>query len=780
MFRVWKKIKKFLVIVLTFLVMFNQFLPVLVMAEGELPAPSASPVTVVETGDAAARAVSENQTNTTAINGNIDTVMVPVTENSPEVIDPFPEPSPTPVPSIELSPSPESIIATDSATDVGPSPSPNVTEIVINNQATTETTTEASAETGDNVQVGGETTMATGDSLALSSSITLVNTTLIDATLQVGVIAILSEWNGDILLDPMMGAGSLTSSRATPGNIDITNSNTTVATTTEAVANTGDNLQVASGSGELTTGAAVAIAENNALVNTTVVGADIFTLLAENLWLWSGKILNWESPGSVSPASAISNASSLTNQEGCQETCSLDVTIDNQADVTTTTIATASTGGNTQIASGSAMMTTGSAVAAAVATTMVNTTLINARYRQLSLLMLAPWSGNLVFKYPDLLVSAEAPSEVYEGEEITYTVRVKNRGYGRAMGVDWLHNITNQTEIIEENKERVGELESGATMTRTLQLASDGWAGQTITLTAMATSGNSEESITNNMAVVQTKVIARTSDAPSADEAENNPEEVPKLRLSSQNNIHEFVMPGDGVTYDMEAYNDGPVGAKNVVLIQDFYAPDATFISRFQGRVGELALNQRRTIRFVLQTGSSLKPGEYYTESHLWGESDQGAGTTSNTVHNSLSLRARAVAEIETMTNARAAAALSPEQEQILGAAIGTTNCRDCVAFPWYVAITLGSLAYYLMTSRRSDYGRAVRWGLPLPLAAYGGLIWSNPGCSNGLIMLPSSTSACQLFLPFAFLIYLGIMFGAQKLKKIGVYFTQKNLNISR
>ncbi len=695
----------------------------------------------IETEAAVAISTSETQVNTTAVESNIDTQVIPVTSTTPPIISPFASNSPTPSPS-----------ATESAQ----------VEQKIENQAQVETETIASANTGDNQQVAsGSASMQTGAATSLANSVTMVNTTLINSSLELSTVAIMDNWDGDIVVDPLtndvVSGGNL--------NIEINNGPTYTEATVESVAQTGDNTQtVASGSASMTTGDSLSLAQNNVLVNTTIVGRDVFALLSENIWLWSGKILNSESPGSIIPASSLT----LWNDTGsaCGTSCVGNLVIDNQATVSTETRAIASSGGNTQQASQSAVMVSGPATAISVGNTLVNTTLINSRYRQLSLILAAGWNGNLVFAYPDIQVSAEAPSEVNEGEVINYKVLIKNRGYATAKLVQASEKIESNGLVVFDQGESFVQLGSGESITTSFSYPSSGRGGQTLSLAAWAKSDNVEESMTNNSAFVTTKINPITPSNPS----ETKTQESTKLRLSGVNNINNFIYPGDGVTYDMTIYNEGPIGAKNLVLTQDFYSPDGSQITQFAGKVGELGLNQRKTIRFVLQTGDSFPSGDYKTISQVNGESISDAKIFSNTVENAVPIRIFIANEPIEVT--QPAKALSPEQAQVLGEAIGAKSCRDCFALPWYIAITLGSLIYYLICDKRRSLGEVTRWGLALPLAAYGGLLWSNPSCASGITFLPGAGWSCQLFLPLAYLIYLIIMNGrriANYVSKIAV-----------
>jgi hypothetical protein len=530
-----------------------------------------------------------------------------------------------------------------------------------------------------------------------------------------------------------------------------------VLTVASASAETGNNTQIAGGNASMVTGQAMALSQSNALVNTTLLNADIFTLLPENIWLWSGTIRNWEGPGSVTTASALSNLSSQIGAE-CNSGCNTNISVANQASVTTTAIATASTGDNSQTTQGDARMSTGNAYAASIATSVVNTTLINSRYRQLSLLLFAPWSGNLIFAYPDLQISARAPEQVNVGEDISCDITIKNSGYAKAKNVELRLSASETDQVIYEANDAWGELPPDSTTTRTFKIGTTGRAGQTIVLDTKVESESTEESSENNQVILNT--IVRQQPSPQSISMSNNEisTETPKIRLSSQNNIHEFAYPGDKITYDMVIYNDGPIDAKNIVLAQEFYFPNGEKISEFYGKVGDLAINQRRNIRFVMRTGVELPSGDYYTQSTALGQSDRGVETRSNMVENRLVLRLKQILS-EAIENKVEAAEIA-DQAEVLGinTQIPPIQCADCLSFPWYVAITLGTLFYYAITSKQRDFAQALRWGLALPLSAYGGLILSNPSCTQGITMLPSAGNWCLWFLPASYAIYFGIM----------------------
>lgn len=729
-----KFIRKILVLLLCSFVALDPFLLAGALAQEVSP----NPESVMITGPVTAVTETESSVNTTLIDSNLESVVIPVLEESDQSITPFTLVSPSP--SILSSP-----VSTDSATVI-----PAATNLEIENKAIVESQSVATALTGDNTQVvTGDTTMITGESTALATNLSLTNTTLVNSDLQVGVMVVLKEWGGDLVLDPIRDQiDNFRPSTMTIADVEINNGETNVTATTTVKASTGDNTQIASESSELVTGEAMAVAQNNLIVNTSVINSDVFQFFPENIWLWSGRILNWEYPGSSSAASALSNLASVPQNTSCSGSCNMNIKVSNSADVTTETTAIASTGDNYQETSDNASMITGNAKAIAASTTMVNTTLVDSRYRLLSMLLLAPWVGNLVFAYPDIQLVVKAPEKVFEGEQIPYEIVIKNIGYGKALNLNLEYKIEQDSAIVLEKSEKIEYLKYGESLTRNFEFPTDGRAGAKILFSANTSNSVSEESLSNNSAITQTEVMARSKE----NTGNSSFNEVPRLRLISKNNINGYIYPGDGATYDMSVFNDGPINAKNIFLIQRLYSPTGELISEFGGKVGDLELNKGKNVRFVLNTPSSLPSGEYYTQSYVSGQSDQGTTTYSNTVQDIIVLRARAYT-ISSTTPATSLSATENE-EQVLGVTTNLGNCAQCTSFPWYVAITLGSLAYYLICARRRDYLDAIKWGLALPLTAYAGLIYSNASCAQGIVMLSSSGSSCIWFLPVAFGVY--------------------------
>ncbi len=712
-------------------------------AIAEEPATSSA---VMVTGDTTSITESQTQVNTVNIESQVETTLIPIASGSSQIETPFSTPTPSTEPETKTEPIP--------------------LNVSVENKAEIDTITQATATTGNNQQTATDTaSMSTGEAVAIASSIVMANTTLINSLLQIGVIAILDSWDGDIILDPMTDGESHTSSGSDLISLDIDNLNTEVSSSTSASASTGENTQLSNLQTALQTGQATSIAQSNVIVNTTLINADYFALLAENLWLWNGLIRNWEYPGSISSSGLISDVSNRDQPTCTNLAGSVSVEVNNQAGVKTSTMAIASTGNNAQTGDLAVELETGNAKSLAVSTTMVNTTLINSRYRQLTLALFAPWTGDLIFAYPDLNISAEGPSQVTEGEQVPYKITIKNNGYADASDVAVETIITDSTGTIYEKKEPYFRLASGELEIITLDIPTENRGGQTLSLSVSVKNKKPEESMTNNNATVSTEILRRKDTSSSATNTSGE-HEIPILKLSSVNNVNDFVYAGDSVTYDMIAYNDGPIQALRVRLMQKFYTPEGRLIGEFSGEVGSLGVNAKKRIHFLLTTDPSYSSGRYYTQSVLHGESDLGEGTDSNNVENSFMLKTKTLRSQNEVYKTEPVMAVAPEEVYVLGAT-NTQACQSCESIPWYIAISLGSLAYYFMCARRRDFAQAIKWGLALPLSAYAGLIFSNPDCVSTINFLPSASSLCIWFLPLAMLIYLIVMVGGKGITKL-------------
>lgn len=732
-------------------------------AESSSPSPYD---TQMETGNATSESNNITAANTTMTDSSsIDLSVVNITDPNTGSIAPFP-------------------MDGSSGTAQSPAPTPDsLLELEVDNEATIAAETAAGANTGTNNQVNTELLqdigMNTGNATATANGVALANTTLVDSTVQVGVVNVMAPYEGDIIIDPLELNGDGSGAFA-PGVAQLTiDNNGNIVTNANAAAVTGDNSQLALGNEEMTTGEATALSASTTVAGATIVDADVMQIMAENLWLWNGSIYGLEGPGSVTdPQSLLAGGSATVCTGGCTN---ISVGINNNVDITNNVTAAANTGGNSQLSYGDATMNTGNAMASATATTIANTTLINSRLTILYLMLFRQWNGNLIFAYPDLATVVSAPHSVPEGADIPFTVTVRNTGLAKARGVNYSYNITNDSHDVGSGGESWGDVAPGAIKTKTVSFNTAGRGGHVVRLTANALGTNREMSDTNNTGQAYVEVLV--TEAPAEDTEEKEPEpkgesndanasrEVPQLALTSSNNVGDFVYAGDGVAYEIVVNNNGPIDAEDVILVHELYTQDGDKLTTMVAPIGDIALNKKKTVRFVMTTSPALNGGNYYTRATALGESESGAKTKSNSADNNLTIRERIAGII--VGSALAQEPVAPDQTSasvddrlVLGAVTSAPVCTDCQAQPWYIALLAGTAVYYAHGWRKRNFASLARMGMFLPLTAYGGLLYTAGNCRQGL-MIVSQNDLCRLFLILSlggYLTFAGMIWAARRI----------------
>ena len=739
------RIKKRLLTLLVLWFAFVQtFMPIVVLAtelseteptadELSTPTPSDSPnpgSTDLETGDAYATSESLGITNSTLVDSEISVVQGDITDPTEDVIlfDKELEATPTATDSTDSAQVKNDKEATESGT----------VWVDVENEVSATVSASAEAQTGDNTQQeSGSAAMTTGDAYATAYATNIANTTLVDSTLEIALITLLTDWDGNLVLDPLTQK-NVEGIASALGQLYLTNTGD-VSTEAEAQAVTGENVQVTDGNATMVTGQALSVSMAATVANTTLVDAIIFDFFVQNFGLWSGQILNFAFPGSVQDPSDVMGRHILGTSEGCEGSCTVNLDIDNSAQVTTEAYAKADTGGNIQEA-GEAEMVTGNAYASAMATTVVNSTLVNSHYRLLGLNLLAKWTGNLIFAYPDLALTITAPETVKEGEDIIYTVQVTNRGYGDDTGV--ILSVLDQEEVL-------GTMKSFETRTSTYAISTAGMGDQTMTLLGVVGGEVEEETLANNTASAQV-VIERMSEESEnvTSEGEEVSHEIPRIELASENNIASFIYPGDTTRYEAKVVNVGPGTLYDAEFENVFFNSTGEVVGVVRVNLGHLSEDVTRVIRFGLSTTPGLAPGEYYTMSVVRGRSDDRTDISSNDVKNMVPVRTRFVA---TVNAAQDVTNLVPEILSSEGAILGkqASNCRTCKWGEIVFLLTSALIGYYTHAGRKFGSRRLKTMAFGWGVSGYIFLILLNPECTSG-ILLVSGSYLCKYFLPLA------------------------------
>ncbi len=640
--------------------------------------------------------------------------------------------------------------------------------IVVSNDVVASTAAIATSSSGTNTQITDTgALMTTGDAVASAYATSITNTTLIDSTLQVAFLSVFSDWDGNLVLDPMEFAGQ-TASWGVVTELEVDNTGE-IVTSAQAAAVSGSNTQIATGEAEMVTGGASAVAAGYAVTSLTSYNAAILDLFVQNMWLWSGNVYNFLGPGSVQTPDQVVGRNIAASTGGCLAGCSRSIDVENTVKTTTTAIASASTGENLQVAQGGASLTTGQAAASAQALSMSNITLVNTDYRFLGINLLAPWTGNLIFAYPDLSVSIVAPPSVKAGEPIKYQVVVKNEGYKTAREIKLSGLETSGTWQSIPIPQALSELGPGEHASWEYEIPTTGLSGTSLEILAQVVMTDQEVSLDNNSA---SAAVTLTREQESEDQNEDEQDEnesdssdgestgAPKLVITASNNINEYIFAGDSVRYEVKVNNQGNEKVTQAVLYQDFVSPEGEVIGGLSAEVGEITPGKERTIRFVMQTSRSLTPGMYTTETWVTGLSNAGHEVSSPKATNTVPIRSLVAGttweELPTVMGEVYAS------EQVLGVSGGDTaqpDCQNCKPWLWYLAVSILSTIYFASLIMRVRFRHLVSAGLVIPLGVYGLFILSNPGCNQGLVIV-SSDLWCKWFLVVVDLIYLipGVM----------------------
>ncbi len=314
-----------------------------------------------------------------------------------------------------------------------------------NDDGTVDNDVAVGAASGDNAAYAGagNAVVSTGNAYASANVVNVVNTNITNSNYLLLSVNSFDSQSGDIIFP---GADwfydLLAQSASVPAGSNTTfinNNDAEVNTTGSVEAGTGDN-EAASGAGAVvSTGDATAAATVVNKVNTNIFG-DSLSFLFRIHGSWAGDIfglpegMSWrETDGGVE---IFFEGDTVTAAAG--STDNLAVANNNTAVVNNNVNVFALTGGNyAKSEEGSAMVSTGDAVAAANVVNVVNTNVLGRNWVLAIFNIFGDWDGNIAFGQPDLWVGARAmgPSQLRGGMCFEYEVTVSNLGDADATNV---------------------------------------------------------------------------------------------------------------------------------------------------------------------------------------------------------------------------------------------------------------------------------------------------------------------------------------------------------
>ena len=330
----------------------------------ESPTPAPQPETNVTTGNAIAVTNVNTDVNSTSIHSTVfaQTINIYIDQNA----------------SLDLS-DPAGFIERTIANDPT-DPVINLHITSVTNQANVTNTVNSVANTGENIALfTGNAGINTGDAYSIVSVLNRVNFIAIDSVVHVVTINIFGTLNGDIILPTPIAIPATDPCPQCNQTTTITNT-ATVTNTVDSEANTGNNSITTTGNGTIQTGNATSEVSINNLVNTVLIGDNVFSLTITPIGDWNGNFVGYQS---VEPLDTLLSNASFTS-----------LTATNSATVTNTINSFANTGSN-MVTACSGVIQTGNAFSSVSLINLVNTVLYRTTAFFGFINIFGTWNGNI-------------------------------------------------------------------------------------------------------------------------------------------------------------------------------------------------------------------------------------------------------------------------------------------------------------------------------------------------------------------------------------------------
>ncbi|HUD44021.1 MAG TPA: hypothetical protein VMR41_00595 [Patescibacteria group bacterium] len=315
----------------------------------------------ITTGDATSSVDTQNIVNTTSINSQVvrQTINLFVDQNG------------------DLNLSSPSTLASDIVSAHPDDPEINVKLTDINNYTYLSNTIISTANSGNNqINVGGDAEISTGNACSLVSFLNQVNFTIINSTIHIITINVFGNLNGNIILpENITSAPTDCPECSISANI---NNTAVVNNSVNASADSGDNNLTttdSSASGSITTGSAQTAVDALNVVNTNANNVNFGGLYINLFGTWNGKFLGWNNLDPQNGGASLA-LESLTANQTSDSTSNTTYNINNTAVVNNDIISSANTGGNT-INAASGAIQTGNALSEVSLFNFVNSNIIN-------------------------------------------------------------------------------------------------------------------------------------------------------------------------------------------------------------------------------------------------------------------------------------------------------------------------------------------------------------------------------------------------------------------
>ncbi|MFC1727294.1 hypothetical protein ACFL0Y_02105 [Patescibacteria group bacterium] len=592
------------------------------------------------------------------------------------------------------------------------------------------------AETGQNeANQSGSAEINTGDATALANILNLTNVNVFGSEILFFIINIFGSSDGDLVLPRPENFTADSPTETGEGDngqvieIEVENQ-AEVENELMVEAQTGDNQIIAGGSeAEIESGDATALANVFSLVNLTVWQNDWFFLIINTLGGWTGQVFGWASPDGVESQDQESQTYQLGSGTGPgggngQGSSTLSLENSNQALVGNNLSVMANTGENEiNDSQESSTIKTGEATALVNLFNLINFNLVGGRMFFGVINVLGNWSGNIIFAYPDVLVSlSNGSGQIKVGETTSYTLSYENKGYDEANnvvvafelpdGLSYLGDTSGLTPEISGQSYlwTIGTLGIGESNSFQIQVhvepdfnfddnqlsfwskifpqahAAENEISSEIVAVALIATGDPESDTNNNSDSVKTKVYASENDSEGDNQEVDQSQ--PVLSVTATNNVNQFVYSGDIVTFEVVVKNESGVKAKDVLLTHQLFngLPENSLgVAEF--KVGDLSAGKGVKLSFGLKmgNGSGLSAGDYHTVSQVIGYAPNGNKVVSNQAGTDFEIKLKTLSALIDVQ-------AKEEEEDVLGVASAKACLEDENILPYVLLLTMSSL----------------------------------------------------------------------------------------
>jgi len=503
------------------------------------------------------------------------------------------------------------------------------------------------ATSGNNsVNGGNEVLIVTGNATAVANVINLVNTNLVGGQFFIGVVNVLGENLGDIILPNPEKFQNAENSNNNGGSVTINSNQAVLDNTVITNSNSGNNATVNVNNSMIETGTAQAYSNDLSIVNLNAELNNQMLLQLNVLGESSGKIYNLSFPGSVEE---IGNNQLLfvLNENGCLD-CQNgnDLVINNNsAQVTNSILLTADSGGNQIIGANNSTINSGSAWSIANLTNLINLNIQGSDWFWGIINVLGNWKGNIIFAYPDLAVGLSANKDGGQsGEEVIYRINYNNLGYEMANEVDLEIDLPAELIYISDDSGLQMTREGNKLKWKINNLAANSGSSFNLTIKlgdlvekkdiqvqvlAMVQTKATESNLNNNQSVWATVIwYPIIENNRQVEGNNNNSNRVTKVILEAKNNVNNYVLPNDTVTFQIEIKNTGEGKMKEAILIHQIFDEQGNLWSENSLYLGDIDINKAGKMDFGMVMSEA--GGKYTTKTWIVGLDENNNEVSSN------------------------------------------------------------------------------------------------------------------------------------------------------